>query len=354
MTPLALLVLITGCLAPPEDSGNDNTPDPPKDPPPVEEEVDQAFFILQQHHLQESGWPSDYAHYRLFVCNPSLPQEDVDRVRADVPGAKLIAYTSAMDVPIDSFPESPYFAALAEAFPQSYCIRDLNTGNVVHVFGHGTDYAVASYIPREPSIQALVNFHANVTMQVSWDGFYVDQCNAAYPNHRKNTLLSITDRFDVDANNIPDSMELLVVRYAEGRPLLTQKLRERFPAKIIVANSGGALGDPALNGLCLEGVGDRFTIEQARTILSQQRAVSRAPFHAVLWNTSEPSEDPSWILAEEQDGVYFGVVEFVVGAETSRLRRPTLQRIDLPEIRVPDDRRKDPRSKQTSAAIDRN
>jgi hypothetical protein len=287
--------------------------------------VDEAYFILQPGDTRREDWPEAFSQYSFFVCNASMNAEDIAQVRADIPGAICVAYTSAQDVPIETYPGNPYFDALTAAFSASFCIRDLNTGEIVRIYGHGTPRAVPSWIVRQASIDALVAFHEAVTMEVPWDGFYVDQCTKTYPNHRNLTLLEITDRFDVNDDGVEDTVEFLSQRYEYGRPILTRALRDAFPDKIIVANSGGRLDDPMLNGLTLEGVGDRFTLDEARTFLTAQRAVARQPYHAVCWSTTEESDRGALELAEEL-GVYYGFVTDL--PEGRALRLPTLQRWD--------------------------
>ncbi len=327
-------IALAGCLTSAKEPADDFVP---VDDVPPEEALDEAYFILQYEDLASVDWPAAYARYSIFVCNPSFSSspEFLDAARAGLPDAKFLAYTSAQDVPITRYVGNPYYDALRAAFSEDYCIRDLDTGEIVEIYGHGTPNSVPSWIPRPASVDALVAFHENVTMQVPWDGFYIDQCNALYPNHRMLTLNSITDDFDMDGDGVEDSMAILVLRYGQGRPYLTARMREAFPDKILVANSGGGLGDPALNGITLEGVGDRFTVLQARDFLTAQRSVAVAPFHAVLWNTTQESELPSRELAEELDGVYFG---HVVGAyEAARtLRTPTLRRQVVPPDRLED------------------
>jgi hypothetical protein len=295
---------------------------------------EQAFFMLQPEMLRESDWPEAYEHYNLFVCNPSLDAADLAMIRQDVPGAKLLAYTNAQDVPFDLHPGNPYYEALADMFPEEYCIHDLNTGEIVRIQGHGTSYAVPTYIMHSQTANALVAFHQTVTMSVPWDGFYIDQCNKIFPNHRKAKLNEITDSFDINNNQVPDSIASLDSQYGTWRPYFTTKMRQAFPNKIIIANSGGQLDDPALNGITLEGVGDRFTVPQALSFLNSQASVGVPPFRAVLWKTTPESEQPSRDLAAQMPGVYFGTV-YTSPPGGEQLRPPSLRRVNVPPNRIP-------------------
>ena len=327
-----LMLLVAGCFLAPENEGIGAHP-PVVLPPPDAEE--RAFFLLQPEMLRETNWPEDYTNYQIFICNPSMDAEDLQVVRHDVPGAKLLAYTSAQDVPLDLHVGNPYYDALAAMFPDEYCIHDLNTGEIVRIQGYGTPYEVPSFIMHQVTADALVEFHRVVTMSVPWDGFYIDQCNKIFPNHRKITLQEITDSFDIDNNNIRDSIALLDARYGQWRPYFTAKMRATFPTKRIIANSGGELNDPALNGITLEGVGDRFTVADARSYLLSQKAVSITPFTSVCWKTTDESEQGTETLSDEMIGVYYGVIE-VGEFPPGQLRPPSLQRFAPPPSRTPD------------------
>jgi hypothetical protein len=274
--------------------------------------VPEALFILQPAHRAGAGWPQDFTGYSLLVCNPSFTAADLASIRADLPGAVLLAYTNIHDIPIGLHPGNPYFEALEAAFDSSLCVTDLATGNVVRVYGYagtpGSGYPHC--VLRVASAEILVAFHRDVTMAAGWDGFYVDCCNLLYPDWRRATLLSQTTTFDCDGDGVADTIEKLENQYASNRPYFTRRLRQELgPDVILVGNSGGALADINLNGITLEGVGDRFTVEEARTYFAQQEAVSRDPFTAVLWATTDLSRGPSRALAGEIPGACYGVVD---------------------------------------------
>jgi len=325
---LSLMLLVGGCfLAPEKEIGAH----PPIGLPPPDVE-ERALFLLQSETLRRADWPEAFSNYQLFVCNPGMTAEDLVIVRRDIPGALCLAYTSAQDVPLDLYTGNPYYDALAAMFPEEYCITDLNTDEIVRIYGYGTPYATPCFIMHQQTADALVEFHRVVTMAVPWDGFYIDQCNKVFPNHRKLTLQSITDRFDIDNNDIKDSIALLDTRYAQWRPYFTAKMRATFPGKRIIANSGGQLDDPALNGITLEGVGDRFTVNQARGYVLSQKAVSAPPFLGILWKTTDQSEQGTLLLSDELVGVYYGVID--LGDEPGQLRKPTLRHMAPPPNRT--------------------
>lgn len=326
--PLALLV--AGCFLAPEDEGVGIQP-PIGLPPPDAE--GKAFYLLQPDMLREANWPEDYLDYKIFACNPSMHADDLAVIRRDIPGAICLAYTSAQDVPLDLYVGNPYYDALAAMFPEEWCIHDLNTDEIVRIYGHGTPYATPSFIMQQPSADALVQFHKTVTMAAPWDGFYIDQCNKVFPNHRKITLQEITDRFDIDNNGVKDSIALIDSRYGQWRPYFTTQMRYNFPTKRIIANSGGQLDDPALNGISLEGVGDRFTVTEARTFLLSQKAVCFAPFMSVCWKTTDESEEGTEYLTDQMTGVYYGVLSNSAN-RPGQLRKPTLRHMAPPPSRT--------------------
>jgi hypothetical protein len=304
----------SGCLSQPEGGGDKDLGDklgvdPPEDPIPTE----TAFYLLQPYHLRAADWPGRFAGTDVFVANASMSSDDLAVLRASFPEARLLAYTSAQDVPIGLFPANPYFQELDAAFDSSLCIRNLATGNVVRIYGavEGDPSAgLPAWVPREESIEALVGFHRDVTMSRDWDGLYVDQCNAAYPNWRIDVLLDVAPSFDFNGDGLGDLPGRLRTEYALWRPVLTQRLREELGDDVVlVANSGGALEDAALNGITLEGVGSRFEPAVAEAALAGARAATTHPFLAVLWATTPESEVPSRDLALALEGVHFGVID---------------------------------------------
>ncbi len=313
--PCALLGLfalgVAGCLTPAQRFPlGPEVPAP--DPAPDSVTVPEAYFTLHGADVRSAGWPADFARFSLFVCDPSLPPETIAQIRADLPGVKLLAYSNVQDVPLGFYPGNPYYMALDAAFDSALCLTDLANGGPVHVQGYdGTPGSgMPSYVLRDESIDVLAAFHRDVTMAKDWDGMYLDQCNAAYPNWRVAAVLAQTASFDADGDGLADRIEDVAAQYAANRPRYTQRLRaELGDAVILVANAGGALGDPELHGITLEGVGDRFTVAQARSHLAGQAAVSRAPFTAVLWATTPPSDAPSRALAAEIPGVYWGFID---------------------------------------------
>jgi hypothetical protein len=314
-----LLVAAMGCLAEPDDGsgspngggGKDGGDDPVGDPdPPVV--APKAWFILQSWQLRSPDWPDRWADVDLFVCDAAMPAADLATIRAARPEARLLAYTNLQDVPLGRYSGNPYYQALEAAFDSSWCIRNLDTGDVVRLYAvdpEVPDSGWPAWVVHENSADALVAFHRDVTMATGWDGMYVDQCTAAWPTWKMDDLLAVTTNFDVNDDGIADTPATLRSEYATWRPYFTAELRAALgDDAVVVGNAGGALADAALNGVTLEGVGTRFSVEEAGTILDGAEAVARSPFAAVLWATTPATEAPSEELAATRDGVYYGVV----------------------------------------------
>lgn len=302
--------VLAGCITPAQ-----RFPLGPEVPAPfpdaVPESVPEAYFILHAADVRAEDWPQAYERYDLLVCSPSIPAETVARIRADLPEAVLLAYWNSQDLPLGNHTGNPYWDAFEAVFDSSLCLTNLDTGGMVRVQGYdGTPGSgLPQYVFRPEIIEIVVAFHRDVTMAAGWDGMYLDQTNAVYPNWRRATVLAQTTNFDVDGDGLADRIDDVAAQWAANRPLYTQRLREVLGGSVcLVANSGGALGDPALNGITLEGVGSRFTADEGRSHLIGQRAVSMAPFTAVLWATTPESSEPSRLVAEEFPGVHWGYV----------------------------------------------
>lgn len=308
-----LLFCVAGCLTGPasrpdaDSPGSDAVPGDPEVAPLTPE----ALFILQGADLRTPAWPQQYSGYSLFVCNPSLSADDVETIRRDVPRATVLAYVNLQDLRYHQSPESPYWSAFGDVFDSTQCVRDRPTGRVLRVQGYtgAAGSGLPHAIPHPRNLEILVRFHADVTMAAGFDGLYLDQSNKVYPPWRRAAVQSQSSNFDCDADGFADTVDQLAEKWASGRAVLTYRLRQELGSSaILIANSGGALGDPNLNGITLEGVGKRFTLAQARDFLLAQKLVSRTPFLAVGWVTSAESAVPTQTLVSQVPGTHYGRV----------------------------------------------
>ncbi len=286
----------------PKDSLGDPEPDPA---------LPSAYFTLEVIDLLDESWPDDYAAYDVFVCNPSMPGTRVAQARADRPDATFLAYTNVADLHIRNFPGNPYWDLMEATFDSTRCVIDLDTGHVVRIHGHdGTPGSgVPYFVMQQEPADILVAFHRDVTMAAGFDGLYLDNCTRNMPNWRYEDLLESSSSLDLDGDGTADDATAAPGLYFTWRAYYTQRLREELgEGVLLVGNSGGALADPALNGITLEGVGDRFDVEEARSHFEGQEAVSVAPFLGVAWVTTPDSEAPTRAFVPEYPGLRYGVV----------------------------------------------
>jgi len=60
-----------------------------------------AYFLLNYEDLTSPTWPSDYLQYSIFIASPThMTAELVNKVRTDVPGARVLAYFDSIDIPV--------------------------------------------------------------------------------------------------------------------------------------------------------------------------------------------------------------------------------------------------------------
>jgi hypothetical protein len=285
----------------------------------VPREHDRAFFEFQESHLRGEDWPEAYRHFDLIVCNPSLNQWHVAEIRRAIPGVTLLAYTDVQDAHIGMWLKSPYWRAFTAAFDSSLCIQDLTNGRTVRIYGHDPrrpeSGGLPAFVMSQKAADILVAFHRDVTLQVDWDGFYLDVCSPEFPPWRKKSLLAQTSSFDIDSDGLPDRLDDIDSMYNTWRPYFTAEMRRMVGGdEILIGNANGPLVDPVLNGIALENVGTWFTVEQAREYLLDQKGVSTSPFMCAVWAIHEGTWRACVALAGEVEGVHLG--ETAVGRPT--------------------------------------
>ncbi len=301
--PCRLLTIISLALATGGCGGDPVSPPPDPTPRPELSITDRsrAFFFINRVVLESDGWPERYGAYGIFVCDPVLTAAHIAQIRGDFPGAVLLTYANAQSVRIHMHTQ-PYWQALTAAFDSSLCIRNLETDTVVRL-----DYDTPAFVLRPPSIEALVAFHHEVTMALGTDGIYVDQVTWTFPEWKRVLLLQLAPVFDVDDDGIADDLAKLDLVYGTWKPHFLQRLREEVGDQaILLANTNGPLGHPAVNGMCIENVHYRFTVAQARAWITEQVWLSRRPRYNVLWAFNGVSWWPSEALARELPSVHVG------------------------------------------------
>lgn len=234
-----------GCLgAPGDDSNNPGDGPDKKGGGPDSLGVPEAFFTLDGPALRSEGWPADFSQYSLFVCTPSLSADEVAKIHQDIPGSIALAYTNIADIPLGSFPGSPYWESLEAVFDTTFCVMDLIANKVIHMQDEsGAGYP--HFVLRQQSADVLITFHRDVTMAAGWDGFYIDQCEAHYPPWRIRELQEATAAFDANGDGAPDGPDQVVAQYDAWRPYFLQGLREiAGDAGVLVGNSGGPWRTP--------------------------------------------------------------------------------------------------------------
>jgi hypothetical protein len=271
--------------------------------------VEKAYFLLQHRDVWSFDWPAPYEDIRVFICNPSFGEVEIRRIREHLPDAVCLAYTNAQEAFLGMY-DGAYWRAFDAAFDSSHCIRNLETGEIVR-FGAAEGepgYGLAEFVMREESAEALAAFHRDVTLAVSWDGLYVDQAHRHYPSWKKVRLLREAPSFDIDGDGTADRLWQIDASYEAWKPHFLRRLRKVLGRRrILIANSGGELVDPSLNGITLEGIGVRHEVEDAGSWFRAQRAVAVPPFLGVVWSDLRVEELAAARLSSEIRGVMPGV-----------------------------------------------
>ena len=175
MRALLLLCLTTGSLP---------TAEPRLWPTPR----GHAYFKLSRTDISNASWPQGFEHYSLFVANPGLTGVELAKVKATVPGARVLAYTDMSWAYIGTGCSEPN-GNFSAYFKPRWAVTDLNTGKPVCPFGAAAtpldpspkiDPVAAAVLMKE-SADALVKYHTEVTLAAPYDGLYADDFEYAFP-----------------------------------------------------------------------------------------------------------------------------------------------------------------------------
>lgn len=245
----------------------------------------QAFYIMFQEQIQSANFPSkvclddgDGAHgdqcvgpmdtvYAdgVFVAQPiNMSRADVQKLKASVPGAVVLAYWCLNCIPIrpansalcpcctghimgdkpgrncstsyHCAESSAYQTRINAAFPPALARNQL--------FSNGSSSATciypgqAYYIPSAASVKTLAPMLAAVVAEAGFDGVYLDNYihpDAFTPPHDPPGLL-----FDYDGDGLPDTRDEAIAQYREFAPAFSAALRSLLPeGSLLLANAAG-------------------------------------------------------------------------------------------------------------------
>jgi hypothetical protein len=145
------------------------------------------YYKLNGADVGSREWPAKFLKYGVLVADPGLSQSVLTKIRRDLPGRKLIAYTcmgwAYVRQPCTNCtgsrcvgcPGSRCVDRLDSAgkpyWKDSYNVRNLHDGKAICPFGHLNSQVepVAAWIPMKESVDAMVRFHTEVTL-AGYDG----------------------------------------------------------------------------------------------------------------------------------------------------------------------------------------
>jgi hypothetical protein len=345
----ALLALLGGAVAAAAAATEVATPPPP--PPGV-----QAFYILFAAQVQSADWPAKICQnsghgpqgsecvpaskYKdgVFIASPqNITKELVAKVKADVPGSKVVAYWDFNDMPLlgataQECPfcrghimgdragrncsttyacgPSPFLSALQRTFPAALAVHDVTNGAPgTMVEGYP---GLAQYVWNNQSAPLLAKFLGGWIKDHGFDGLYMDgylepdlvklyQCTTKLEGCT--SFMKHGRTYDIDGDGAPDSAVDVASSYFGWAPAFVALLRQELgDAAVLLANSAGALSDSSLSGVTIEMeelVGANAA-KGANAIAGQHAATAaagRKPL-SVLWLTHAESMTPAQQCAQ--------------------------------------------------------
>eukprot|EP01043_Picozoa_sp_COSAG02_P006575 COSAG02_NODE_188_length_30307_cov_341.858746_14_plen_411_part_00 len=145
------------------------------------------YYKLNGADVSSTGWPAKFLKYGVLVVDPGLNASILTKIRRDLPGRKLVAYTcmgwayvrlpctNCTGVKCSGCPGSRCVDRLdyqgKPYWNDSYNVRNLHDGKAICPFGHlhSKVEPVAAWIPMKESVDAMVRFHTEVTL-AGYDG----------------------------------------------------------------------------------------------------------------------------------------------------------------------------------------
>jgi len=119
--------------------------------------------------------------------------------------------------------------------------------------------------------------------------FTIDEFFAAFPGKAYLGKYPDGTRFDADGDGRADSVAQIEAMYAQNAPRFSSALRDALGARaLLIANTGGALVDAALNGITIEACDDEA---QCAEWFAAQAAVAHAPPLSVVWLKGSSAEE---------------------------------------------------------------
>ena len=248
--------------------------------------MNRAFFIATGAHarLDLEERKALFGNMSLIVCTPEIGDTYILAIReAAAPGARILAYDCSLMWQAMTF-KSPYWQAKQAA-----------VNPTVYPEALSPPYPYPFYRLDAHTAHRLADFHVAVTMDKGvrghdgFDGLYFD-----LHNHRMAEQKYAILREAIGARKAKE----FHLDWTEGKLVLTSILRQRLgPDVILIANTGGGSVDPALNGITLEGVGDRFSAVSSLGMFMAHRMNNPHEPIGVCWKTTMASEATSDSLA---------------------------------------------------------
>ena len=298
----------------------------------------RAFYSIFAAMLDAPEWPAAYEEYRggVVIMQPhNATKSTVDAVRRAL-DVKVLMYFDATDLKLklrgECAPGAPpqdcnvsgaelwtrcSSGAIAcctsyncSAFDAPTCAPDAFDRALAEIVDPGWAihrlHASSSSVPicwygfgplhvhSKTSTAALVPFLARWVEENGFDGLYIDEFFQEFPGKTYLGKYPEGTLFDADGDGRADSVAEIEAMYVRNAPRFSFALRNALgntslgEHALLIANTGGALVDAALNGITIEACDDEA---QCAEWFAAQAAVAHAPPLSVMWlKGSSPEE----------------------------------------------------------------
>lgn len=256
--------------------------------------LDDSFYDNQStYEAQLAGEPA----YSLFYSVANIQQAKVDAWRAAWPGCKMLAYIDLLNMETSPASGSIYEELVANLTTDLW-MRKQSDNSFVESLAPGRGYYFYDDSMMDV-VTAWLNSPTVVAIMTRWDGVFIDNLDWT----RAQGTWADEAAQSVKVNGVNQTAASLKVLYDAMSALITEKIHEAYPDKIVFPNaslSTTARPDPNINGGLSE-----LTVSDQDVLRGSKQGWFGPPFYGSQWVRNMAQRDVVLAMTWDQEVVLF-------------------------------------------------